>query len=478
MAYFDNADSDQCAAIMGSQELLLYPIKDNIIRSIDWDAKTVTFISKKNIIRSLNINESMLIDTLLMTGTTFLPFFPPLANSAINPRQPFSIMDAVNMLRTSEKSVTNACTSFSDILENQDPDWLDKYRKARLAVNYFVYIAENGEIKVHDFDRLTGDNHLYLGLQLPAELLHYVNTGLIGPRVLGWITQKEIYILPTLDGVASEEYKKLVTAQLVPINETTLSLIISRLHRGIQHIDIKLRVWYDEKASYRLNLRGIQPSPSARVASWDVKEAKIKEFFPQGLSGSIALEVLALRNPEFVKSTTGVTGKIRGIDSADNILSIAIWRFLHLRGYINDVHELTSWGSALARALAAMEPTVKKNPDVPGLYEAVLLAFELMQFELLNARNRHEELNGLPINGNEDEKNSLLLISRCATLLKLRHEANGYTGPLSKNLLAFHSLTSAVRGADRSLIESIVASMFLHSQTKRERDDYLEISHR
>lgn len=471
-------DSDQCAGIMGSQELLLYPIKDIVIRGIDWDAKTVTSISKKNIVKALNISESMLIDALLMTGTTFLPPFPPLQNTAINPRQPSTIMDAVNMLRTSEKSVTTACNSFSDILEAQDPEWLDKYRKARLAVNHFIYIAENGDIKVNDYDRLTGDNHVYLGLQLPAELFHYVNTGLIRPHVLSWITHSEIYVLPTLDGVVSEEYKKLVTNQLVPIKQEALGLLIPRLHRGIQHgNNITMKVWYDDKFSYSINFRNLQTPPTTRVDTWDVKEAKRKEFFPQGLSGSIAFEVLSLRNTDFAKSTIA-NGRVKGIDSADNILSIVIWRFLHLRGYVNDSHELTPWGSALAKSLAAMEPTVKNNPDVTGLYEAVLLAFELVRFELLNARNRHEELNGFPINGTEDDKNSLVLISRCATLLRLRHESNGYTGPLSKNLLAFHSLVSEVRETDRDLIEAIIASMLLHSQSKRDRDDYLTIGHK
>ena len=476
IAYFDMIDSDQCAGIMGSQELLLYPIRDMVIKGIDWETGKVTAISKKQIIKNLNVNEPMFIDALLMTGTSFLPTFPPLQDAAISPRQPFTIVEAINMLRTSDKSVAATCTSFNDILQAQDPQWLDKYRKSRMVVSHFIYIAENGEVKVNDYDKLTGDNHEYLGLQLPAELFHYLNNGLIGPRMLSWITHTQIVVLPPLDGVSSEEYRRLITNQLVSVKEMTLGLLIPRLHRGIQHANITMKVWYDDKYGYTVNHRNLNPSPSQRAASWDVKEASVKQFFPKAQAGTIAFEIQALQNPEFAKLTI-TKERPKGIDSTSMITSVAIWRFLHLRGYINDSHELTSWGLALAKAISALEPTVAKNAEVSGLNEALLVAFEMIRFDLLNAKRRHEELHGLPLSGTEEDKDSLLLLSRCAALLKLRHQANGYTGPLSKNLLAFHSLASAVREANRDLIEAIVASMFMYAQSKRDRDDCWELSH-
>lgn len=471
-------DSDQCAGIMGSQELLLYPIRDSIIRSIDWDSKAVTAISKKQILKTLGgVSEAMFIDALLMTGTSFLPLFPPLQDSTVNPRQP-TVMDAINMLRTSDKSVATACASFNDILQDSDPTWLDKYHKARMVVNHFIYIAENGDVKVNDYDKLTRDNHEYLGLQLPSELFHYVNTGLIGPRMLSWITHCKIIVLPTLDGVSSEEYRNLISTQLVPIKEMTLGLLIPRLNRGIQHRDVTMTVWYDDKISHTVNHRNLQPSPSTRAAGWNLSDSTLKSSFPQTASGSIAFEVSSLKSPEFVKGTLSKDKLKGGLESSDAIVSVAVWKFLHLRDYIKDSHELTSWGLALSSAVSRLERTAKKYPDVPGLFEALLLGFELIRFDLLNAKNPHEELHGLPMQGSEEDKSSLLLLSRCATLLKLRHQANGYTGPLSKNLLAFHSLTSAVRDADRDLVEAIVASMFMYGQAKRDRDDGWEISHR
>jgi Temperature dependent protein affecting M2 dsRNA replication. len=479
MAYFEMIDSDQCAGIMGSTELLLYPIRDCIIRMIDWDNKMVYAISKKNILKTLNVSESLFIDAFLMTGTSFLPPFPPLADQTIIKASRYTVVDACTMLRTTEKSVTIACTSFNDILKAHDPNWLEKYRKARMAVDHFIYIAENGEVKVNDYDHLTKDNHEYLGLQLPAELFHYLNTGLIGPRVLTWITHGQLQVLPTLDGVASEEYKKLVTSQSVRIKEAALSLVIPRLNRGIGYKNITMKVWYDRNYSYTVwDRHEPKTSYAPQVSSWSVKEESFSAHFPQFSHGSILSEVLALQKPEFVPLTrSSPSSKLKSVESAAVIKSITLWRFLHIRGYVDDHHELTGWGKALAAALAAIKPTVEKFPDFPNLYESILVAFELIRFDLLNAKNKHEELRGLPLNGSEEDQSSLLLISRCATLLKLRHEANGYTGPLSKNLLHFRTLVSEVRSADRDLIEAILASMFMYAQAKRKRDDGWELSH-
>lgn len=476
LAFFEMIDSDQCAGVMGPQELLLYPIKDSVIRSFDWEAKTVTALSKKKIMRALGVADPMFIDAMLMTGTSFLPLFPPLQDSSMY-QNPFNIMDAVNMLRTSDKSVATACASFNDILQAQDHDWLDKYRKARMAVHHFIFVAENGEVRVNDFDRLTKDNHEYLGLQLPAELFHYLNTGLISARNLSCITHGQIVVQPTLDGGSSDEYRKLITGKILPLKEQALGLIIPRVHRGIGHKDITMRVWFDPKFAYTINHRSLQPPPSQRVGSWNVKESDLRKFFPADFAGPIYLEVLALVNPDFAEMTMAKEKLIRGIDSMEMVASVAIWRFLHQRGYVGDEHKLTKWGNALATTLLTLKEANESVPEMPVVDEAALLAFELIRFGVLNGKHR-DDVPGMPRKGTEEDKSSLVLISQCATLLKLRHQVYGYTGPLNKSLLAFRTLSSAVREADRDLVEAIVASMFMYGQCKRERDDYLDISQR
>lgn len=482
IAYLDMIDSDQCAGIMGSQELLLYPINDGVIRSIHWDTKSVTAIFKKNLIRSLNVSERTFIDALLMTGTSFLSPYPPLQDPQSVRRQPYNLNDAMNMLRTADKSVGQSCSAFSDVLAAQDPDWLDRYRKARMAVSHFTYIAESGEVKVHEYDSLTKDNLQYLGLQLPAELYHYLNVGLISGRVLNAITHLQINVLPTLDGNPTEEYKKLVSSQLTPVREQTLALLIPRLNRWIGRQEVTLKAWYDPKFSQKLNYTAVQPNPLQRAFSWDVrtahlKESKIKNHQP----GNIAFEVMSLLFADFAQGTVAKEKRVKGIDSTEEIVSLTLWRFLHLRGYVDNNHGLTSWGNALAMSL--MDITEKldegslNSQNTKELYEAVLMAHELIRFGVLGSGAPSGQANGAA-NGVNDDEAAAALIGRCASLLTLGHQANGYTGPLNRDLLYFRSLSSAVREADRDLIEAITASMFLHAQAKRDRDDYLTISHR
>lgn len=478
IAYLDMIDSDQCAGIMGSQELLLYPINDCVIRSMNWKDNTVTAISKSHLLLTLNVSEQLFVDAFLATGTTFLPPFPGVADPTIYRSQPPTIRDTLTILRTTDGSVTAACASFNDVILRDDRNWLDKFRQARMAVTHFIYIAESGEIKVNDYDHLTKDNFEYLGLQLPPELFHYLNTGLIGPRILSWITHLQITVLPTIDGVDSPEYRKLVTSQVRPIKEQAMGLVSSRLSRGISHRPAKMRVWYDQNYTHTINLADLSSiSSTPGWVGWDVKDGVLKEHNPHFSAGSVASEVLSLRNADVVKSTIP-TGKVKNIESSDSLVTLALWRLLHLRGYVNDSHTLTTWGNALATAITSLQSTVQQYPDVLHLYEALLVAFELIRFDLLNTKNKHTELQSLPTNGTDEDRNSLLLISRCACLLSLRHQPKGYTGLLDKNLLHFRSLVSEVRSADRELTEALLVNMFTSAVASRDRSDNWELSHR
>lgn len=485
IAYFDMINSDQCGGIMGSPELLLYPIHDYVIKSIDWNQKRVHALSKRQLVRSLGVSDSVFVDALLMTGTSFLPGFPPLRDVNITPRQP-SVMDAANMLRTAEKNVGTLCASFNDMLQTQDPQWLNKFYKARMAVDHFIYIAESGEVCVNNFDRLTSDNHEYLGFQLPAELFHYLNKGLITPRVLSWITYCQVTILPTLDGYVSTEYRNLVSKQLVPYYETALSLIGNRFNRGINFQEIQLKVWYDSAFSHKLKHRTEDNDAVSRIALWNVTsdivakhlldEASVKA---NGGHGSIAFELAAVSNKDFME-TVRKAPKIKATESGDLVVSLTLWKLLTLRGYIEPkTLELTKWGVALGKTFDALKPVIQKHPEAANsLRAAALLAFDLIRLDLLNAENQHQELQGYPANGSEEDRDTVVLISRTATLLQLRQDTSGYTGPLSKSLLAFHQLTTTVGDANRAIVESLLALAFMSNQVQRDRTDYWEIGHR
>lgn len=102
--------------------------------------------------------------------------------------------------------------------------------------------------------------------------------------------------------------------------------------------------------------------------------------------------------------------------------------------------------------------------------EAIFIAFELVRLDCLNTRNMFQSppYSGQPLRGSETDKQNVLLISRIASLGSLQHKAIGYTGPLSRHVLAYHQITAAVRGALRDLVEMHACNMFLAGSVRRQ----------
>ena len=69
-----------------------------------------------------------------------------------------------------------------------------------------------------------------------------------------------------------------------------------------------------------------------------------------------------------------------------------------------------------------------------------------------------------------------MLVSSVACLGKIRHSAKTYSGPLSRHMLAYHSIVSNMHGSLRDLLEMIVAAMFLEGLVDRDRNDWADIS--
>jgi hypothetical protein len=481
MAYLDKhptrKDGKQAfEAIMGSPELLLYDIDYSIITKIDFTSGLFYVIVKPSLPQKLNVSEDTLTNALLMTGTSFLPAFPVLKDTDIIKQQPFTITDAINMYRTANKSMITLCDTWTEILQKQEPNWQDKYRKAKMAIKHHIHVEEHGgmaAVVVSNSDQLTGDHPEYIALNLPQELYHYLIHGDIGRRVMNWLSYLEMLVFPPLAGGDAAEYRRLITEQLVPIQSQSIALYTSRLHRGFQHRDITIRFWFDNSTTVVIKPLAVEPAPEGLTATWRVNQSlfESQKAAASTKPGSFSFAMLSLQDTDFAATTKRAVTETQNLKSQSEILSNAMWRLLHLRGYINNEHQPTKWGTALITTFSLINSMGFNS--INEIEEAAFLAFELLRFDQLNARNRHREWIGAPQKGSDQDKDYCLLIARCACLVKLRHKETGYTGPLSKNLLAYHSIISAVREADRDLVEAIIASMFMfaHADRKIARDD-------
>lgn len=454
---------------MGSNELFLYNIDNCVIKKIDWENKVAKGIVKCDLLKKLSATDDAFVDALLMTGTSFLPAFPGLKHNF--PNQPCTVKEALNLYRTAHKSIGTLCETWSEIVQQKEPDWQDKYRRAKMGLKHNIILNQDSVLYVHAYDELSGDHHMYLNLRLPDEMYHYLWKGAVGPTVYNWLSSLEVLVSPPLEGGETEEYRRLVSSELVPIQEQAVSLYASRMHRAFQHKTITMRFWYDNNLKVMMKHEGIQPTPKDQAGTWNVTRTlyENREDSTQAAPGSLTFALVALEDENFAKSTITPSPRPGTINTTAEILSNTMWRFLHLRGYVNDEHKLTIWGKALLITLRSLNPVHRQE-------EAALLAFELLRLGHFSVRNKHPEMGGAPYLGTDDQKMYCGFIARCSCLLKLRHGQHGYSGPLNRSLLAYGSIISAVRKCDRDLVEAVFASMFLFANAERQnRTDWAKL---
>ena len=183
-------------------------------------------------------------------------------------------------------------------------------------------------------------------------------------------------------------------------------------------------------------------------------------------------------------STRANAGQV--LQSSDEITYNTIWRFLHLRGYVNENHFLTPWGKALQHGLTAAGSDSECQ-------EAVFIAVELLRLDILHQHYMFNGYSHAPMRGSgmitssltiqieadcnvDDDRKYNTLISRVASLGRLRHNAIGFTGPLSRHLLGYHSMTTTMRQALRDLEEMCLLTLFLGGDADREKDNLAELS--
>lgn len=152
----------------------------------------------------------------------------------------------------------------------------------------------------------------------------------------------------------------------------------------------------------------------------------------------------------------------------------SLWRFLQGRGYIDDNHRLTSWGKALKTALDKAESCgyLKAAPTVAEAEEAIFIALELVRLDVLTTAQMLTApvYSGGPVRGSDTDKAHTSLISRVACLGSFRHQEIGFTGPLSRHLLAYQQITAAVRQSLRDLLEMYAVDMLLSAGFSRDHE--------
>lgn len=448
-------------AIIASPDAFLFDI-DKIVLSIDSKEQKFSWLSKQDCMAAAgNPSPQLFKDAQLLLGSSFIPTFPVLQRiSGAN------IRDALNMLSRGPP-VLQLCAQYKDDPSVSALNYADRYKKAVMTIRHHVIITTDGNVQPMDLAHAPGDVHAFVGQRLPDELFFYISRGILGPQVPNWLTSSEIKLLLPGGPIDCEPYRRFVIDQINPIRLQSVKLLAESLHYYYQGREITLLSW-DGRNSVQ-KVKELLPLKE-KVSQWKVKETSFPSSKPNRAPTLLSC-LRALKDKDFIP-TTFSKGKVEypALSSQNEIISNVFWRFLHIRSFIDDKHQPTSWGKMLEAALSMLDGSTKRE-------EQAVLAVELLR---LGAFNTHSIV-GTPVQPTDkafEHKTNTNLISKIACLGRLRHEPVGYVGPLDRSLLTFAWQISALRSSLRDLCETVLTTLFLNGFALRERDDWAELSQR
>lgn len=498
LVYFEKHPSQFIDAIYGPSELFFYgvdklitkfklayrphedPRKGVVKQSSHFIPEHSEFewIDRRACLEELGrIPSDLFADALLLAGSKTLGPFP----GFINFEKGYTIREITNLVASYGRSVANLCNHYPD--DKQVPrsvylDYLDQYKRVLTSIRHHVVITMDGDIEALDKANAPHDLHDCVGQRLPEELNMYLSRGMIQPRVLNWLASGTVLMFAPCDGSESQVYQNLVRVQLDPLRKQAIGLLADSTHRYWQKKEMTSKYWFDPTHEASFNVKDLLPSPKSSLASWNVggnvlssrQEMLSKESTSLPL-GSLCFAIRSLQDVDFAAST--ITPKSKDgrklLVTREEVCTNAVWRFLQLRGYVDQQHQLTNWGKVLNSMLLVMDYSLERE-------RAALLAVELLRFGLLNADTMFPGYSGAPSRSSDIDRRNCMLVSRVACLGRLIHQQRGYSGPLSRHLQAYHSMISAVQASMRDLVEMCVVTMFLEGSVERDREDWMDIA--
>lgn len=465
LSYMVKLSEQYIDCIWGSTDYFLFNV-DKVITNVQVASEVkdahFTWIPKATCEERLKVTPDALRDAQLLLGSSFSPIFPPLERQSHTPKG-VSITDAVSMLNSQQRSVLQLCHAYRDDPLMSQSNYADTYKKAFMCIRHHIAIETNGAISPLNFDQAPGDVHDYVGQNLPQELFYYMSRGLIGPELPTWLTRDHIDLHIPPGVIDSPPYRTLVFEQLNPIRVITLKTITENMNNYYRYRTVHIKGWDGNvRDNLDIVLRDVNPV-KPQLASWKIKEDAI-----EGKDVSLLSCLQSLENQDF-RQRTLTTSKTAhaypALKTTNELVANTFLRFLHLREYVNDKHELTKWGQVL-------ETVLSKLASTPKAEDTALLAVELMRLGLLNGNEADGNI------GDNVARSSVALVSKIACLNRFAHKDIGFTGPLDQSLLSFGWMATAVRITLRVLMEAILVSMFLAGEAERERKDWTDISTR
>ena len=463
LAYLYHMDQGQpIDAVMASSDAFLFDV-DKVVLTIDAKEQNFNWLQKVDCLTAAGSPSPQAFnDAQLLLGSRFLPMFPLLQRNQVS-----TIRDALALL--ARGPVLQLCNQYRDDPAVAQSDYADRYKKAIMTLRHHVIMTPDGSVQPMDLQHAPGEVHAFVGQRLPDELFFYISRGLLDPQVPNWLATNEIKL--TLPGgpIDCEPFRRFVFDQLNPLRLQSLKLLAECLHFYWQARPISIKSWDGRDTTQPL--RDVPPLKE-KVSTWKVQDSLMPPTKSARVSSVLSC-LRSLKDKDFVQETITTTkdrSEHPALKSQSEIISNVFWRFLHVRGFVDDKHQLTTWGHILEASLATMDGGSRKE-------EQGIIAVELLRMGALNTQSITGS-NVAPSDKSYDHKRYTNLISKIACLGRLKHEPVGYVGPLDRSLLTFAWEITSIRESLRNLCETVLTTMFLNGDVSRERQDWHELSQR
>ena len=292
--YYEKHPSQYIDAVYGPSELFCFGVDKLITNFSDLlpkdhsDKVAITdpspsleriqflWIDRSSCLRALgNIHSQVFTEALTLTGVAkSLDTFPPLLENAVY-KQSGMIRDAVNLLVSNRGNIAQLCAQYADpILRDV---WLDKYKQVMTTIKHHVIITAEGDIETLDKEQAPVDTHDCIGLRLPEELYMYLSRGMIGTRVLNWLSRGEIVVPAPLAGADAHVCQDFIKSQLDPLRRQAICLLTDGLHRYYPRADFKTKLWFEKGSEDIFKPVNVVPSPKQVASKWNVRTDLMKE---------------------------------------------------------------------------------------------------------------------------------------------------------------------------------------------------------
>lgn len=194
--------------------------------------------------------------------------FPPLLAT----RKPNKVQAAVEMIVNMGKTGHAVVLQYEEDAQCRQIKYLDRFRKARLSVKHHSVLTDDGTVVPFEIEAAPSDLHFVLSVKLLDEMYYYLSKGIIGPRLINWLTFCEISYSEPFDNGENPDYRNLVKQKLLPARTDALVVLSKAMHIWYRKQKIKSRYWFEDPSNQAVLQLDSVENRDAILSKWNAHE--------------------------------------------------------------------------------------------------------------------------------------------------------------------------------------------------------------